>query len=100
MSEANKADLEAIVDGAVEVLRQRGRDVVVVTEAAVVDADADGDGRLDENPDTGAGARPGVKVVTVDGRHRLTESDFAGCASVAEAVAFAEAALAEGRFVR
>ena len=70
--------LESIIREGVEVMRARGHVVSAITDAAFVDKDEDGDSKLDDNPDTGAGSEPGSVLMTVDGR-TFTEEFFAGC---------------------
>lgn len=61
----NRHQLEHSMSECVDVLRGRGRRVEIYTDQAVIDRDADGDGRLDDNPNTGAGSMPGITCIRV-----------------------------------
>lgn len=61
--------IEAMMREAVELLREElkaddGWSVEMITKNAVVD-DADGDGRMEPNPDTGVGSEPGEAVIRI-----------------------------------
>lgn len=95
----DEGTLEGRIRVATEALRAFGHEVFGVTAEAVVDADRDGDGRLDANPDTGAGSEPGFAEITVDGV-RFTEAEFRGEPSASAIVGYVRRVLAARKRAR
>lgn len=84
-------NVEALIRQAVDRLRAVGYSRTHYTARdAVIDQDADGNGRLDDNPDTGAGQERGsmeVVIVRDGGEYvcTLVEADFSLCVTIDDA---------------
>lgn len=74
---------EEIIQKAAELVRVRGHQgVSTQTLDAKIDADSDGDGVLDDNPDTGSGSAPGRHVVAIDDVVVMSEDDVEDDATI------------------